>query len=128
MTTPPRTTGFRFSLRDAGVLLAAVAGTVWLKREGHPFWWVVPMVAGHFFLFCNVFMLWRRWEFAWAALLLLNLFLHLFLSAPGPGSVLLWQTPVTLLFLVLQMRSPWYHGVCARHLNLRLEDYLNHRL
>jgi hypothetical protein len=46
----------------------------------------------------------------------------------GWWPAMICQVPVTLVVILLQMRSPWYHGVGARWINRRLDDYLNDRL
>ena len=86
------------------------------------------MALGHFFLFCNVFLVWRRWELFWAATFVANVAIHLALGIASGLSVLLSQLPVTLYVIVRQIRSPWYHGIAARRLNPRLNDYLKGKL
>ena len=86
------------------------------------------MVLGHFFLFCNVFLVWRSWELLWAGTFIVNAATHLLMDSTSGVPVLLWQLPVTLGVIVWQIRSPWYHGVGARWLNPRLNDYLNGNL
>jgi hypothetical protein len=86
------------------------------------------MAVGHFFLFCNVFMVWRRWEFLWAGALILNVLFHASQGALGWWPAAGFQIPMTLLVIGLQMRSPWYHGGWAERVNPRLQDYLDGRL
>lgn len=59
-TPPARMHGFRVSALDGAILLLGAFLTLWLRNESFPLWWLVPMVLGHFFLFCNVFLVWRR--------------------------------------------------------------------
>lgn len=125
---PPRRHGFRISIGDALVLLLGLGLTLWLRDIHFPLWWVVLAAVGHFFLFCNVFLVWRRWEIIWALLFCLNVGLHLNQGDLGWVSPVLLQTPVTLLVIWLQIRSSWYHGIWADRLNPRLTDYLNHTL
>ncbi len=110
------------------VLALGGAAALYFRHEGSPLWWIVAMATGHFFLFCNVFLVWRRWELLWAAVFTVNAAIHLALGADDAGSVLLWQMPVTLFVLLRQIRSPWYHGIYAEKLNPRLPDYLNGNL
>lgn len=130
MTTHPfqRRHGFRFSLVDALILLAAMALTLWLRSQDHEFWWIVPVAIGHFFLFCNVFLVWRNLELIWAGAFVLNVFLHVAQGNLTWWPACLWQLPITFLVIFLQMRSPWYHGIGATRLNPRLQDYLEDRL
>lgn len=125
---PVRITGARFSLTDGLVIILAAVLTMWLWWIDHGLWWIVPMVAGHFFLFCNVFLVWRTLEFIWAGVFVMNVAVHLALGRMEGWGPCWWQLPVTIAVIVLQMRSPWYHGVWARRINPRLEDYLQHKL
>lgn len=124
-THPPRRHGFRLSAIDGIILLLGSVLTIWLRNESFPLWWVVPMALGHFFLFCNVFLVWRRWELLWAAFFVMNAALHLVFGMIDGISVLLWQLPLTLLVIVWQVRSPWYHGIFAEKLNPQLTNYLS---
>jgi hypothetical protein len=121
----PRKHGFRFSVLDAFILLGGAGMTVWLWNQAFLLWWIVPMVAGHFFLFCNVFLVWRKLELAWAACFVMIVGIHLAAGYIGWLSPLIMQTPVTLFIVWLQLRSPWYHGIFARRVNPRLNEYLN---
>ena len=49
-----RTWGFRFSPTDAVALILFGAAVSILHRFGSSLSWIVAIVAGHFFLFCNV--------------------------------------------------------------------------
>lgn len=62
--SPPavRAWGFRFSVVDAIALLVLGAAAYGLYRLDSKLWWLVAIVAGHFFLFCNVFRVVRRRE------------------------------------------------------------------
>lgn len=125
---PTRFDGARFFLTDGLVIVLAVVLTMWLRRIDHELWWIVPMVAGHFFLFCNVFLVWRRLEFIWAGVFVINVAMHLALGRLDWWGPCLWQLPVSIAVIALQMRSPWYHGVWARRINPNLEEYLQHKL
>jgi len=113
---------------DAVILLVAGALTFWLMRRDHPLTWIVPMAVGHFFLFCNVFLVWRTWELLWAGVFVLNVFYHVTQDDLSWWPACGWQMPVTLLVILLQLRSPWYHGVFARKINPRLDEYLHQKL
>ena len=114
---PSASAGFRFSVSDAGVLAGGLAATIWLKNRDFPLWWVVPAAVGHFFLFCNVFLVWRRWEMIWAAVFVLNVAGHLAVGIFDWPSPLALQFPVTVTVIVLQIRSPWYRGIFAKERN-----------
>ena len=119
-----RTCGFRFSLKDAiaiGVFTGAVCGFWYL---GGPLWWMLLIAAGHFFLFCNVFRIVRRRELTWAGLFVLNVGIWSWFDRLAWPAVFVCQIPITVALIFAEMRSPAYHGVFARRLNPRLDDYL----
>ena len=72
----PRQCGFRFSIADALIIVGGIVLSVCLRFADFAFWWLVPVVLGHFFLFCNVFLVWRRWEYVWAVIFVINVALH----------------------------------------------------
>ena len=80
---------------------------------------------GHFFLFCNVFLVWRRWELLWAVAFVLNVGAHIAFATLDWLSPILFQVPVTVLVITWQIRSPWYHGIFAEKWNPRRQEYLN---
>ncbi len=123
-----RTWGFRFSLTDAvaiGVFVSA-AGVLWYL--GNPLWWLLLIAAGHFFLFCNVFRIIRRRELIWAGLFVLNVGAWVWIDRLTWPSVLVCQLPITVALVIADMRAPGYHGVLAKRLNPRLNDYLEGRI
>lgn len=128
MNLQARRHGFRISFGDAVILAAGFAGTLWLRSMDFPLWWIVPMALGHFFLFCNVFLVWRKLELIWAAAFIVNVAIHVAFDDFDGLSALLWQSPMTILVILWQIRSPWYHGIFASRLNPRLQDYLEGRM
>ena len=123
----PTLYGFRFFATDALVLTAGAVGTWLLWRQDLAVWWMVPCVVGHFFLFCNVFRVRRAYELAWAALFLIDVGWWVSRGELGWNPVLIGQLPVTLIVLLIELRSPRYHGIGARRLNPRLKEYLESR-
>src|SRR5215831_8577761 len=120
-----RTWGFRFSVVDA-VALGAFAGlTLVLHYLAADVWWLVIIVASHFFLFCNVFRLRRSREMIWAGLFVLNAAFWLLAGHLDPVHILACQVPATLALIAWEIRSARYHGIAADRLNPRLNDYLN---
>lgn len=129
MTQPgpsPKRHGFRFSIGDALILAAGLALTLWLHAIEFPLWWIVAMAVGHFFLFCNVFLVWQRWELIWAAIFVINAGVHIATGSFAWLSPFLWQLPWTIAAIGLQIRSPWYHGIFARRWNPSLIEPPNH--
>jgi hypothetical protein len=127
---PPmsRACGFRLSWFDVAILMIGAMLSWWLTNLSFPLYWIVPAALGHFFLFCNVFLVWQRLELLWALAFVLNVAAHVTFDEFSPWPTLLWQAPVTLAVIACQMRSPWYHGIFARQINPRLADYLTHKL
>ena len=68
--TRQRAWGFRFSWSDGLTLVCFAGGAAGLWRVHSELWWLLLIVAVHFFLFCNVFRIVRPRELAWAALFL----------------------------------------------------------
>jgi hypothetical protein len=123
-----RTCGFRLSWLDAVILIVGTGLSWWLQSQSFPLWWIVPAALGHFFLFCNVFLVWRRWELLWGVAFVFNVAAHFLFNDLDAWPSLLWQTPMTLAVIAWQMRSPWYHGIFAEQLNPRIKEYLNSEL
>src|SRR6478672_653600 len=119
-----RTWGFRFSRADALVIAVFVAATSGLRLLESPLWWLLLIVAAHFFLFCNVFRIARHLEYLWACFFILNVGIWFFLERLAWPTVLMCQIPITAVLVLLSLRGPRYHGVFARRLNPRLDDYL----
>jgi hypothetical protein len=119
-----RTFGFRFSNTDWAVIAITLAAALGFQRIENPLSWMVLIAVGHFFLFCNVFRVRRRFEIAWACAFIINIACWLSFSELAWASVLACQIPVTLCFLLMELRSPHYHGVFARQINPHLQRYL----
>lgn len=118
-----RTWGFRFSPTDAAALVAVAI----LHRFGSGLSWIAAIVAGHFFLFCNVFPVVRRRELIWPAAFVVNVGLWLSLGQLNWSNVLACQLPITAGVIAWELRAARYHGVFAHRLNARLADYIEGR-
>jgi hypothetical protein len=116
--------GFRFSLVDGAAITVCVAAALGLWSTIGDWALAFPVVLGHFFLFCNVFRVRRSYELAWSGLFLLNASLWLFGGAFSWVGLLATQTPVTLIAIGAEVRSPRYHGSWARRVNAGLDEYL----
>ena len=123
---PPRarTWGFRFSATDAVVVVATAIAMTVLNQMENSLWWVLGVVVGHFFLFCNVFRIRRSFELVWAVLFLLNMGVWMWRQNLSATLVLASQLPVTAALLAGEMCTHRYHGIFARRLNPRLDEYL----
>ena len=103
-------TGFRFSMAD-GIVIAICAVLTWSLRElPSSLAWLPAVALGHFFLFCNVFRVRRNFELAWAGFFLANFAVWSWIGFSWLA-VLAVQTPVTVLAIGVEMRSPRYHGI-----------------
>ena len=118
-----RTCGFRVSGIDPFVIAVVLIGVIVLKRMTNPLWWMLAFVIGHFFLFCNVFRVRRSFELSWAVLFIINVAAWLYLGKLEWPNVVACQFPITTAFIILELRSPRYHGIFARRVNPLLEDY-----
>ena len=70
-----------------------------------------PIVLGHFFLFCNVFRVRRKYELIWAFLFIVNAGAWWLCDSFGWWPVLATQAPITLFFIAKEVVSPEYHGI-----------------
>ncbi len=112
-----RRAGFRFWWQD-GVAIVVCALLTWIGwRFLGPVVLLLPLTLGHFFLFCNVFRIRRSYEIYWTFVFLLNVGLWLYRGEINWPGMLAVQTPVTLAFILLEMKSPRYHGVLWDRLN-----------
>jgi hypothetical protein len=125
----PRTAGFRFSVVDGVAIAVCAAAMVHFRAVLGPYVGLFAFALGHFFLFCNVFRVRRNYELAWTGVCLANLSAWFLLGEPfQAASDWLWplavQTPFTALAIGAEVRSPRYHGICARRWNPALDAYL----
>ena len=112
---PGKPCGFRMSVSDLLVLVVAGVATglalPWLGVMA----WLFVIVAGHFFLFCNVFRIQRMFELIWAGLFVLNASIWYVVDALDWWWILVVQSPVTILFIAISFSKQDYHGVFWRH-------------
>ena len=119
-----RTWGFRFFATDAVVIGACVAAIIPLRQFENPLWWLLAIVVGHFFLFCNVIRMRREFELGWSAWFFVNTGMCLWLEKLTTANFLACQLPLTAILVITQLRSRRYHGIFARQLNPQLDEYL----
>ena len=119
-----RTAGFRCSQLDLFVLATAIPAAWWLWEHVGPIAGAVPFAVGHFFLFCNVFRIQHTKELLWAAMCLVNISAWMIAERFDWWLILAVQSPLTVALIALEMRDPSYHGVWARRINPRLDQYL----
>ena len=103
------------SFFDAMVLLVAAVATGVLLPWLGVIAWLFVIVAGHFFLFCNVFRIQRVFELVWAGLFVLNVSVWYVMDLLDWWLVLAVQTPVTITFVAMSFSKKDYHGVFWRY-------------
>jgi len=108
--------GLRLSVGDVAFGSVCIAAGFLLTERLGAYAWTAAVVMTHFFLFCNVFRVRRRYELAWAACFSGVFLWHAFARELVWSDVLLWQTPFTALAIGLELASANYHGVCWRTL------------
>jgi len=109
-----RPVGFRAAPWDPVVLVLAIVAVALLWRPLQPAAWLVATVVLHFFLFCNVFRVRRALELIWSGIFLANVAVFAFIGHIDGALVLLCQLPVTVAVILMEVRSPRYHGVFSR--------------
>ncbi len=120
-----RKAGFRLSAVDIAFIAVAAAATFFLQERLGDSVWVIPFAVGHFFLFCNVFRVRRKYELAWVAVFFVNVTAWAAAGRFSWLSVLASQVPFTLIAIGLEMRSRQYHGIGCRRINAaHLEEWL----
>lgn len=112
--SPP---GFRFSLRDAVVLVVCALATAWLWGWLGNLTLLLPGLLFHFFLFCNVFRVRRRYELIWASSLVLNAAAWQLANELSWLRLLSSQLVITAFVIGAELRSPAYHGIGHRWIN-----------
>ncbi|BBM87844.1 hypothetical protein [Candidatus Uabimicrobium amorphum] len=108
--TSSKKPGFRLSIVDVVFILFSGVATYIVYPYLLSFTWIIPLVVGHFFLFCNVFRVRRNLELLWAAVFCGNIIVH-FYTHFSWTTVLMVQIPATVLVITLQIISPNYRGI-----------------
>ena len=114
--SPP---GFRFSVRDAAVIVVCALATAWLWERIGSVSLLALVVLAHFFLFCNVFRVRTRYELIWATSFLLNAGAWQLMAELSWQNVLGSQIPITILVIGAELRSLSYHGIGHRWIHSR---------
>lgn len=113
-TIVKKSRGFRFSFVDACAIALCTLGVVVLEPIIGTEAYLGPFVLGHFFLFCNVFRVRRRYELIWAALFLVHFSAWRLAGIDAWWPICLLQTPVTLGAIYAEIRSAEYHGIFSQ--------------
>jgi hypothetical protein len=115
--------GFRLSVVDAIVLIVGAAAAIALGLQ--VWWWgyVVAMVVGHFFLFCNVFRISRMLELAWAAPFIGLASGTIVAGRPDWIVTMIATLFITIVLIAVEMCKPSYHGVWWERINPNLPEW-----
>ena len=117
--------GFRMSILDGVVLVAGAAGVAFAAKSAPELAMAIGFTVGHFFLFCNLIRMRRVSELAWAAAFLALSTLSSFSNLLAWGSVFAAASVMTVVLVVIELRSPSYHGIFWWRVNPSLESWWN---
>lgn len=119
--------GFRFSPRDAVILLVGSAAT---GLASSAVWWlglIIALVTANFFLFCNVFRIARWLELLWSANFILLIGSTVLLDLPSWPITIGVSVAATAMVILMDMRQPSYHGVGWQRINPQLPQWFAQR-
>lgn len=108
--TSSKKPGFRLSTVDVIFLVFSGITTYILHPYLLSFIWIIPLVVGHFFLFCNVFRVRRNLELLWATVFCANIIVH-FYTHFSWKTVLAVQIPTTIIIVIAQIQDKNYRGI-----------------
>jgi hypothetical protein len=124
MTTQPAfQPGFRLSKSDVAVLALGAIGAFRAAQVDMWLGIVVAFTVGHFFLFCNVVRMARPLELVWAVTFVFLCTASLLYGMPPWPVTLAISLALTCVLVVLQVRSPAYHGVLWERFNPKLRAW-----
>jgi len=115
--------GFRISLLDMGVLIMSLSLAFFMAYYDKLYAIMILYVVGHFFLFCNIIRISRKPEFIWAVFFIGLNFLHYLYAIPSYPVLLVIMSCLTLLLVILEIKSPAYHGILWEKLNPNLPHW-----
>jgi hypothetical protein len=125
-----RTCGFRFSVGDAIALaVMTLLSYFFVISASLGRGWMFPFVFFHYFLFCNVFRIRTFLELIWAASFIVLLYLMFPAGLHGLLLLLGFQSVITIILVIIEMRSPRYHGIYCRSINRKhIDDWLSGKI
>lgn len=112
--------GFRLSRVDLAALVLGGGAAYGLFSEAAWLSGIILFTLGHFFLFCNVLRMARRYELLWAGTFLLLAGSTLLWAQPGWRGTYLGSACATVLLALRQLRHPAYHGIAWQRVNPNL--------
>ena len=115
MTNSTFKPGFRLSVLDILVLVAAAMGSFKVYERSADLSFIILFVTGHFFVFCNVVRINCKSELIWA----FNFIVLGILRLPIQWHFLLSVT-LTVILVYKEFRKPSYHGTFWEKINPNL--------
>ena len=124
-----RPAGIRLFITDIIVIIVGILLTsfLWFYSYGDSVIQVFSLlplfVVAHFFMFCNIFRISRNKEICWAIFFIFNISIRYFWCSVYQSPihilsfwwiVLLLQTPVSCFFIIWEILSEDYHGICYK--------------
>jgi len=120
--------GFRFSFRDAIVLVVGFLSSFALINTYWPVSFIIAVALGHFFLFCNVFRISRRLEFIWSGIFITLSGATILTEFPGWLATMAISFSATIEVIAYEMKYPSYHGVGWEKINPKLKSWWDSNL
>ena len=119
--------GFRFSILDGFILVAALCAIIFVAFYDYKYSVLIGFIVLHFFFFCNIVRMSRVPELVWAISFLILFFCHIKLSLLSFNSALATSLFVTVILVAKEMRKPSYHGIFWQLLNPELPGWFSKR-
>jgi hypothetical protein len=113
----PKRSGFFVSYGDVIVVVALALGCLPFWKEYRPIVQLIAFGVANFFLFCNVFRIYRNYEYFWGVTYVLNIATNVYLDNFDVRLIMALQIPITVIVIVMQMRTKYYHGIFWERLN-----------
>ena len=115
--------GFRISEIDVGVLILGTVGSPLLARLEESLAFATLFTIAHFFLFCNVLRITRSLELLWAALFVVFAASSFLIGFPAWGHTFTVMLAVTVIFAIIHVLQPSYHGAFWKQINPNLPHW-----
>lgn len=123
MTAPAFRPGFRLSVSDVIVLLIGALSSFLLHGMENPLGLIVFFTLAHFFFFCNILRMCRRYELIWAIFFLLLSTSMILFRLSNWLEMILIMLGMTTVLTVIQIRHPSYHGIFWKQINPNLPQW-----
>jgi len=115
--------GFRLSAIDIIFIAIAILFCIYFFNIAKSISYIIGIVVGHFFLFCNIARMSRTPEIIWAVFFTLFTILSLKFNLVPLSLVFLASIVLSIMLVFLETRKPSYHGILWQKLNPNLENW-----